>query len=155
MAKKTASKKKRPQTRGKASKTTGPAKGPLIPSFLSVLTRVVISKTGIVHPDKVTSFQKGPMVWLIFNRSGSDQMVTIDPKKFVDATSNMPDNPLNTDSPLTVSVPDAGKKRGVIIGVLRDDANQISYHYEIAATNLLSKLVKTIDPDLDVVDPTP
>jgi hypothetical protein len=153
MAKKTAPKQPRRQAKGKATtkaRSTGRA---LVPSFLAVLTRVKINKQGPAHPDKVTSFQTGPMVWLIFNRSGADQTLTIDPKKFVNTVTNRPDNPLTADTPLSASIPDGGRK--VIIGVIRDDASQVPYRYEIATLNEVTRLERAIDPDLDVVDPHP
>ncbi len=121
-----------------------------------MLTRVVINKGGIVHPAKVTSFQTGPMVWLIFNRSGADQTNHDRSNKVCRRLFQHARQPAqHTNTPLTVLIPGAGKKRGIILGIIRDDANQISYLYEIAALNLVDRLVKTIDPDLDVVDPTP
>ena len=150
---KTASKNKRRQAGGKTVKTTRLPKGPLSPTFLAVLTRVVITPKEIVHPDKVTSFQTGPMVWLIFNQTNSDQNVTIDPGSFVDANTNRPDNPLTTGDPISRLVP--ARKKLALIGIIRDDAHQISYRYEIGAQNQITRDIKTIDPDLDVVDPRP
>lgn len=154
MAKKTASKKKGRTAGLRPIKRSRPAQKAAAATPLALLTRLRIDKTGAPHPDKVISLRTGPMVWLIFNRSGANQTVTINPNSFFDATTKRPDNPLNTDMPISVLVPD-GKKM-VLIGIIRDDAHQISYGYEIEIINAFTRAaVKAIDPDLDVVDPKP
>jgi len=156
MAKTTASKKQRRQVvRKPVKKKTGPAQTAAIPTPLAVLTRVKIDKNGNVpHPDTVISLQTGPIVWLVFNQSSVDHTVTIDPNKFFDASTHQPDNPLNTENLISRSVP--AKQKRVLIGVIRDDADQISYGYDITMKNQITgALVKAIDPDLDVVDPKP
>jgi len=137
MAKKKSPPRSRRRTKGASS----------TPPVLNVLTRVIIKKTGVDKPEKLVSFEGGPVAWLIHNISGIDHTITIDPKKF------SPSNPLAETDLLSVRVPDQDK--GVLIGTVRDDANETAYTYDIELLNARTNVARHIDPDLDVVDPRP
>jgi hypothetical protein len=89
---------------------------PKAPPPLEVLTRIIITKTGVVHPNKIVTFRIGLVAWLIQNVSGATHSVIIDPTKF------KPGNPLSTDDPLVaMSVPD--KSNDLLMAFVRDDAD--------------------------------
>jgi hypothetical protein len=119
-----------------------------------VLTKIIIPANGnTAKPVGLVSFHRGPLVWLIHNKSKNDHTITIDPSTFADQ-NNMPLNPLTTNNPLT-TVSIAPGKWDVLIAKIDKAAILTSYTYEIAQTDMVTRALKLIDPDLDVVDPQP
>jgi hypothetical protein len=146
-AKKKATKaKKKRATPARARKATGTNE--------VVLTKIIIPPNGnTAKPVGLVSFHRGPLVWLIHNRSKNDHTITIDPSTFVDQ-NNMPLNPLTTNNPLTTETIPPGKW-DVLIAKIDKAAILTSYKYELAQTDMVTRAVKVIDPDLDVIDPQP
>jgi hypothetical protein len=145
-----AKKQSRSKSKGPRRRTPPRPRRSGAPPPIAVLTKIIITKD-TQKPLQVTTFRNGPAAWLILNVSGAAHTVTIDPQKFkFDLT---PDNPLTTDTPLTTPVPDKGW--GVLLGVIRRNADEGLYTYEIELENMLTTDRKEIDPDLDVVDPKP
>ncbi len=141
-----ASKKKKPRTRKKSPARITPLPG----TPVAVLTKIIIKPDGSVDkPEKLISFRKGPLVWLIHNKHlAADHTVTVDPNSF------MPSKPLVEMTPLTTTV--KPRQWDVLIGNIKPDAYvQTGYTYGIHAMNLANFQTVTIDPDLDVVDPKP
>jgi hypothetical protein len=112
----------------------------------NVLTAIVID-TGntILDPDELTSLRNGPIAWIVYNNDSVPHTVTIDPGSFKIKGTNNYVNPIVGNKSLTAGV-DPGEY-GVLIGVIRGNAQVATYKYSILSD------AKTLDPDLDVVDP--
>jgi hypothetical protein len=146
-AKKTAAKTKKKRTKPAApKKATGTNE--------VVLAKIIIPPNGnTAVPVALVSFHRGPLVWLVHNRSQNAHTITIDPSTFVDQ-NNMPLNPLTTNNPLTtVAIPPG--KWDVLIATIDKGAVLTSYKYQIAQTDMVTRALRLIDPDLDVIDPQP
>ena len=112
----------------------------------NVLTTIVID-TGntILDPDKLTSLRAGPAAWIVYNNDTAPHTVVIDPGSFkIKGTPNHV-NPLVGNKSLSVTVdPD---QYATIVAIIKGNAQYATYKYSIASDG------KTLDPDLDVVDP--
>jgi hypothetical protein len=101
----------------------------------------------------LSTFPRGPAVWLLENEDGENYRVVIDPAKFVHKKTGKPGHPFPHGDKLDAFLPAHGQS--AITATIKDYKPVFpdEYKYTIDLNDETGSPVDSLDPDLDVVDP--
>jgi len=127
--------------------------------FVAVLT---ISGGQISTNDTISTFVRGPVVWLVFNNDDQDKYTVEINYRKMKHKGGLAGHPFPQDRTNSADVPAAPKGSSSatsLVDVIKDYKpttvnGKDTYEYTINL-NLNNVVVHSLDPDIDVVDPYP
>jgi hypothetical protein len=126
--------------------------------FVATLT---ITQGKITTTDTITTFVRGPVVWVVVNNDPYEYFVDISYSKMKHKGNNKPGHPFpkNRDAEADVPpAPNGGTSLAAIVDVIKGynpGTKHDVYKYTVDLLDAAKKPIDFLDPDVDVVDPFP